>query len=250
MAVLALNEAAVWLGALDASGFTTDVSFGPLTVKMVDRTTFGTNGFKAQIPGIFSGDHKLTVTQDFAAAGFDVSNSFAQLGSQFPYSVAPIGPGASAGSLSDGDLVYLTRIRQAALNPLSSAKVGDGADATLDLVSDAPFVRGQVAAIAATRTTTASGTTLTLAGPTASQSVYAALHVFPGSSGGNLTVRVQSAAASNFVGPTTRGTFTVATGATSQWMQIGPGAVTDGFWRFDWTISAGTFVFAGAVGVL
>lgn len=102
-----------------------------------------------------------------------------------------------------------------------------------------------------TRIVTANGTGQQLGALSASQSMYCNLHV-PTVSGSSptLDVTVQSAAASNFSGATTRATFSQL-GAAGSAQKIIAGAVTDTWWRFVLTIggSSPSFAIAGSMGI-
>ena len=80
------------------------------------------------------------------------------------------------------------------------------------------------------------GTALQLGAVSATQSVYGVLHVFSGS--GSFIVKIQSSSDEAFTSPNDRITFaTVATGTarTYEWSVLGPGAITDTWWRITAT---------------
>lgn len=116
------------------------------------------------------------------------------------------------------------------------------------------LVRGQVfVASSAPKTATGSSNIVQLGAVTADQRVYAALHVIDPVSGSlpTLDVTVKSAALAGFGSPTTRLTFTQATAKTSE-MRSAAGAITDQFWRVDYTIGGTTpsFPFIVVVGIV
>lgn len=108
-------------------------------------------------------------------------------------------------------------------------------------------VAGTLLHAVAAETTTGSGTAFQLGAISATQKLYAALHVIAGS-GGTLTVRIQSDT-TGFPSPTTVATFTALTGPGSQWLTPVAGPVTDTFWRADWTVTGGSFTFAVSMGI-
>jgi hypothetical protein len=84
----------------------------------------------------------------------------------------------------------------------------------------------------------------------ATQSIYATLHVFAvaGTDTPTVTAIVQSDDNSGFTTPTTRLSFTARTAIGSQWVSASPGAVTDDWWRVNYTVSGTAPVFGLAVG--
>lgn len=113
----------------------------------------------------------------------------------------------------------------------------------------AGVVRGILAHIGS-ETATGSETKQLLGAVSATQSVYAALHVLA-VSGTNptLDVLVRSDANADAGGETTRLTFTQATAITSEWKSL-VGAITDTYWDVSWTIGGtGTPIFEFVVSV-
>ncbi len=113
-------------------------------------------------------------------------------------------------------------------------------------------MRGQVLHPPGTaRTVTGSGLARQLGALSATRALYVGLHVL--SAAGttpSVTVVVESDDAVGMASPTTRATFTAATAAGGQTVQI-PGPVTDDWWRVRWTISGTTpsFLFVAAAGL-
>jgi hypothetical protein len=84
----------------------------------------------------------------------------------------------------------------------------------------------------------------------AAQTLYAAMCVHHANFA-NLQVLVQSAPTQSFVAPTTRITFTTITsGVTSQWSSLGPGAITDAWWRVQWSFTGTAAGFTVAMAIL
>lgn len=114
-----------------------------------------------------------------------------------------------------------------------------------------PFgvVRGLLgAARQSVSATGALGSGLNLGAVSATQFVYASFHVFP-VVGTTITVVVESAAASNFAGATTRATIGPLTTVGGVWLPRVAGAISDTWWRFRVTAITGTFTVAGAIAV-
>jgi hypothetical protein len=102
------------------------------------------------------------------------------------------------------------------------------------------------------KTATGNGTGQQLGAVSATQKMYAVLHVIAASgTTPSITVKVQSDDNSGFSSPTDRFTFTAATGLTSEWATPVNGAITDDYWRLVWTVSGTTpsLTIVGAVGI-
>mgnify|MGYP000853269073 CR=1 FL=1 len=95
--------------------------------------------------------------------------------------------------------------------------------------------------------TGATGTASELGAVSASQYLYAGLHVF--SAGTTISGVIESAAASNFAGATTRITFAGVTAAGGYWGTRVAGAITDTWYRLRITACTGTFSIACVAGI-
>lgn len=112
--------------------------------------------------------------------------------------------------------------------------------------SQGPLVRG-VLGHNATRTASGNGSAYQQGALSATQRLYAALHVFAVSgSTPTLDVIIQSDNASNFPSATNRITFAQKTAVGSEWSSV-LGAVTDDWWRVNFTIGGGSPSFRFAV---
>jgi hypothetical protein len=96
--------------------------------------------------------------------------------------------------------------------------------------------------------TGATGTALELGAVAAGKYVYGTFHVL-GTPGTTVTAVVESAAASNFAGATTRITFGPYTTAGGRWGARVAGSITDTWWRLRVTAITGTFTIACGVGI-
>ena len=115
-----------------------------------------------------------------------------------------------------------------------------------------PAIAGRMFVAAGNKTASGSSAILQLGAVSATQKVYAALHVLS-KSGTNptLDVTVKSASVVGFGSPNLRLTFPQAIVPGYGWQQLA-GAVTDGFWRVDYTIggtATPTFSFVVVVGI-
>lgn len=113
-----------------------------------------------------------------------------------------------------------------------------------------PLVRGTVMHNA-TRTASGNGTARQLGVVSATQKIFAALHVLAASGATpTLDVKVQSDDSAGMLSPTDRITFAQKTALGSEWKELG-GAITDDYWRLAFTIGGGTpsFSFIGFLGI-
>lgn len=136
--------------------------------------------------------------------------------------------------------------------PTYSMGASLGQAATIQLsgqTSTPPFVQGRMLHRATGVTSTGSSTAQQLGAVTSAQRIFAAAHVFSisGTSTPTITFKVQSDNASNFPSATDRLTFTGMTAIGAQWQNAGPSAITDDWWRVNYTITGSTPVFGFAV---
>ena len=106
---------------------------------------------------------------------------------------------------------------------------------------DGPLVRGAIMANGAFTTTANGAVNSNLGAVSASQKLYAGLHITAVSgTTPSVTVKIQSAPTAGFAAPTDRLTFTAATVIGAQWGTPVAGAITDAHWRAVYTISGTT----------
>ena len=102
----------------------------------------------------------------------------------------------------------------------------------------------------AAKTVSGNGTGFVAGAITASQYLYATLHVFGMSVPMTLDVTIESDNAADFVGCTTRATFTQVTDTfASQYLTRVAGPITDTYWRAKWVIAGTSYTFACAMGI-
>lgn len=232
----------MYAGPVDLTDYAHKIDL-ELGVDVKENTTYGSRGFKSKLVALKDSSFGVECYQDMAAAAIDDLLRGTDVGATH---VATLAQQSNAA----GDVAYIAQgIWE---QNTQDSTVGEVAGKDLSWAGNMPAVRGQIAALKAARTTTGTGSVLTMTGPTASQNVYVALHCFAASgTTPSLTVSVKSATLVGFGSPTTRGTFTALTTTGSQLLVI-PGAITDGFWRIDWTITGTTpsFTFAATIGVI
>lgn len=235
------------VGSLALSPFSGSIAYGGETA-MVQSLVHGGGGYVRSYPGLKKFSQQVSGAADYAAGAVSAVLTQSSLGSQTPLAIFP----ANDGAATAGNPVAFTR---ALVTSWSSpgGNVGELATFNLTTESDTAQVEGVTAMPLVAYTSTTNGAVQTLAGPTTGKSLYAALFVTSVSgTTPSLTATVQSATLVGFGSPTTRGTFTAATAAGSQWLTPIAGPITDGFWRVVFTITGTTpsFTACAVIGVL
>jgi hypothetical protein len=234
------------MGHLDLTGTAREITFGPVSVAMKESTTFADGGFVCVAPGLASGQGAVKGNSDFAADVLDDELTVATLGAQYPFSVIP----NPTGTVTAGDAAWFARALRGDYSPFSG-EVGEMASYDALFPYDSPITRGQVAHPSAARTTDGNGTACTLTGPTASQKLYAALHVTAYSGLTNCIIKVQSDDGSGFASATDRITFTTVTGTTSQFASVAGSFSSETHHRVTWDVTGtGSITFVAVFGVI
>lgn len=153
-----------------------------------------------------------------------------------------------------GSVAYFFQSRSFKFTPFDG-KVGDLAPFSLDIKGvrgngtlSVGAVRGRVLAAKGTVSATGVlGSSYQLGALSASQYLYAALHVF--SAGTTITVVLESDADSGFASPTTQATFGPLTTTGGTWATRVVGAITDTYYRLRVTAITGSFSVAGVAGI-
>lgn len=242
MATLILTDQKLFFGEYDLTGDTNSIAV-EYGAELKDDTTFG-HDTRSNLPGL--------KTVMAAAVGLvDIANTdvpmFAKLGVEnTPVSVAAEGS-------TVGDVAYF--FKAVASDYQFGEAVGEINKFNLTCVSrEVPLVRGHVLHDGA-ETATDNEDSFQVGAASATQSVYAVLHVISSSGTGDQTLDVVVASDDNsgHTSETTRFTFTQATtAATSQFMVLA-GAVTDDYYRVKFTIAGSgspSFTFAVFLGVI
>jgi len=150
---------------------------------------------------------------------------------------------------TQGDICYMMQPAVSEYSP--GAAVGEMFSFSVNAEANGETIRGEISHNG-TETTTGNGTGTQLGAISASQYLYATLHVTAASgTSPTLDVTIESDDNSGFTSATTRGTFTQATGVTSQWLTPVAGAITDDYWRAVYTIggSGPSFTFVVSIGI-
>lgn len=242
MAPYILANAKLWLAEFDLSGDMNAIAVD-YKAELVDDTTFGSGGTRVRKGGL------KVVTVDGegywngGAGGVDDA-LFAKVGvANVPLTIAPESGGE--GQPGNGMLAIVGDYSP-------GGEIGEMLPFTVSVESDGDLVRGT---IMLNRTATASGnsgTALQLGAVGATQKLYAALHVIAASGAApTLDVIVKSDDVVGFGTPTNRITFGQKTAVGSEWAAPVAGAITDTFWRVDFTIGGAgpSFTFVVLVGI-
>ena len=155
-------------------------------------------------------------------------------------------------SQAEGAVTYFMKSVQAQYKTIADG-VGKLATMALTFNAAGSLTRGQVLANKTGISATGTGTAFQLGAATATQSLFASLHVTNiTGTGVTLTGTIESDSANNFPSPVTVATFTDVTdvtGVEAQFQAIA-GANTDTWYRFKYTIAGtGTFDFTAAAGI-
>lgn len=239
-----LKSAKVYVAEYDFSSYTNQVSLS-YEYPEVECTAFG-DTCRDYLPGI----PNLTIEWSGHAASDDTTpGSEDFLAADIGTSDIPITIGATGADVTPG---YFCKVGE--YSRTLGGSVGDMYGFTAKgTPQGTQLVRGKFLAPAASRTSSSTGTINQLGAVSATQSVYAILHVFSASgTSPTLDVIVESDEAVGFSSGATKITFTQASAATSEWKSAA-GAITDTYWRVGWTIGGSdtpTFNFAVIVGII
>lgn len=151
---------------------------------------------------------------------------------------------------ADGELAYTMQSMLGNYEPMSGV-IGELAGFSLNAgTSSGQLVRGTVMHNA-TRASSGNGTARQLGAVSATQKLYAALHVVSASgTAPTLDVDIESDDSGGMSSAITRGSFSQATGIGAQWVEV-DGAITDDYWRITYTLggTSPSFEFIVILGI-
>lgn len=238
------TERKLWVGEYDLSGDMNAMRLA-LTAERQDNTVFG-NDTRRGLGGL------TTVLMEHeglwqAGGGNSVDDVLA---SKLAVVDLPIGIGVETGA--DGEIGYLFRALEGVYVPINAGVVGEMHRFSVSAEGSGGdrAVRSTIMHNA-TETSSGNGTARQLGAVSASQKLYATLHVVTASSGDTLDVTVESDAASGFASPVTQITFAQATAIAKEY-KTAAGAISDDWWRVAWTIGGASpsFIFVVLIGIL
>lgn len=230
-----LTDAVIWAHKYDLTGDVNQVALD-CQAEELDGTNFGSSGWKEVVAGIKSTTCKINGFLDttIIEPAFD---AFHAAGT----TLVTVGVDGNQSSVA----YFARNLESKQMKP--GGKVGDLTTIEGDFVGDSKegLLRGQIIAVKTTSGSSSNVTGVSLGAVSSTQKIYSALHVFSASgSTPSLTVKLKSG--STLGGSyTDRITHTAFTSAGSELASLA-GAVTDTYWRADWTISGSTpsFTFA------
>ena len=245
MATLIWTDINIYLGGYDFTGYSFEASLD-LSAEMLDATAFGQTT-RIHKPGLK--DASLSFRgywdQDGVNAVPDEQIFNDEIGqAASPLAIAPDGTAV-------GDPAYF--LNMAAQSYQLGGSVGDLLPFSYSGQADtAPAMGDFVVSADAAITSSGASASQDLGADflLATETLYVGLWVFDVDAT-SLDVIVQSDDNSGMTTPTTRGTFTQATGRTSEILAI-PGLISERYWDVDYTLTGGatTATFAVAFGVV
>lgn len=237
MAVQAILNQQIVLADYDASCRITSYS-GSVDVNALESTTVCSTGWAEYVAGLRNWTMQADGFVDFDTAQVDAKLG---VGGLLGATVTPVTVCPTANGGADGEICFFGKGLETNYQILNGAP-GELAPFTLTTMgASRPLVRGTVMVpSSAAKTATGNGTGNQLGALSASQAMYFGLHVLAISGAPTFSVVLESAAASNFSGATTRITSANYSASTGSEFQSVAGAVTDTYWRARWTITGGT----------
>lgn len=241
-----LKNCRIFAGGVDLTSNANQVEL-KVAAEAKKTTSFGSGGWEESLIGLYEAD--ISAGGQWEAGDMTKVDDalFDQLGDGVlaPWSILP-GDTAVA-----GDLAYVSNELLSSYTLLDA--VGEVAPWKADAKGTGAVVRGALLHPPGTaRTTTGSGTAIQVGALSATQALYVGFHVLSVSGGTpSMTVKIQSDNAVGFPSSADQATFSAAnTSGTFQVAKIN-GAVTDDWWRAQWTISGTTpsFLFVIAAGI-
>jgi hypothetical protein len=242
------------MGAFEWSGQTNDMELS-LAPNMLDATVLGaagtTPGSLIRAAGLIDGTFTAKGFNDFLGGGTPTNSIDFQMYTSIGVLDVPLT--ASEMQCAEGDKAYFLPVVEGTYS-IAATPVGQLLPYSATAHTRGRIIDGTVVlSPLANKTSTGSATSQNLGAVSATQKVYAALHVLSvaGTSTPTITCIVRSAAAANMSGPTTRISFTAATATGGQLLSTA-GAITDTWWDVQYTISGSSPSFQAicTVGIL
>lgn len=236
MSEIILKDQKLWFGGYDLTGIMNALGLD-YGAELQDNTVFG-DDTKSNKGGL-----KTVAMQ--CEGFFDADPYDAALFANIGIADVPVSFGASS---SEGDPAYTFKAILGEYSPGGS--VGDLLAFSVGGSSTGKLVRGTLMVNGA-KTATGSATVRQLGAVTATQKVYAALHVISASAADTLDVIVESDDNADMTSATSRLTFDQQTAIGSDWQELA-GAITDDYWRVSWTITDAdpSFQFVVVIGII
>ena len=228
MPIEVLSDARLYMAGRDFSGVMSSlaVAYGS---QLKEARVFGDKGIR-RISG-------LTDVALSHAGFFDAETVDIDLHANIGVDNVPITAAPNDGA--EGKIAYIFQAAHGEYAP--AAEVGELHGYTVTAVGSGGdrLVRGTILGNGV-QTATGEGTAFQVGAVSASQKLYAALHVFATGGTPTLDVTVESDALEAFGSPTTKITFAQKTAVGSQWATPVAGTIDDDWWRIAFTIGGGS----------
>ena len=247
MAKQVLLNVRAFVGAADLTGQSNKVELDDM-MEEKEVTNYGSGGAKELLAGLESVTIAAEGQIDYGDPGKIDDAMWANRRVVEAWTIGPETADASA-------LAYLTKAVRT--NAKLFGAVGDVNPWMLNAAGSWPVARGGITQAPGTALTAdANGTGLQLGATSASQRLYASLHVLSvaGTLAPTIACTIQSAAANTFASPTTRLTFTTTAAVGGEIVRTAPGANAHTWYRavFDLTDNGGSgmsFLVVAAIGI-
>lgn len=210
-------------------------------VDQVERPRADGGGFRHYLPGLITTTCQISGSYDPEHTGIQDITPATRNATRIVTSTA-------AGAGTEGSPLFSHRgTFESVERP--TGDVGSLAMFSLSTQSSDPPIHGYVGAPAAAYDDNGfTGTGINVAGPSATESMYAVLHVYA-ADGTDLEVVVQSDDNSGFTSATDRITFSTVSAVSAQWSSVAGDLSSETYWRVTATIASGDFSFLCGFGV-
>ena len=226
MAKFVFNDGKVFSGGFDLSSHITSVNL-EITADELDATTINSGGFRSKLGGIK--DTSLSM-DGFYEAGANKPDALlgASIGNELIVTTVP-----DAGV---GNTAYFMKSRLFSYNIFGA--VGEIAPFSISKSQSSDVVVQGNIQIDSDLTASGNSPGVQLGAVGATEKCYAAIHCYgvSGTSTPTITFKLQSDDNSGFTSPTDRITFTGITAIGADFQSVA-GAITDQYWRLNYTIS-------------
>lgn len=243
MGIFVQTNVRLFVGGADLTSRSNKVELAS-DVEEKDATNYGSGGWKEVLGGLFSTAVMGEGQWEAGDLGKVDDDAWAALGTVHGYTICPDGADVD-------DPAWLSQALRTQYK--LGGQVGDIAPWTWSAAGAWPLARGRVLHPPGTaRTASGSGTAVEHVAVSATQYLYATLHVLSvsGTATPTITVTVESDVDGLFASPATQISFDAATAIGGQ-IKRTAGAITDTFYRVTHTISGTnpSFLYIAAVGV-
>lgn len=239
MTAFVLTDCTAWVDGFAATTYSNQLSVG-VDVDDQDTTTFGGGGWRSRIGGLKTVEAELQGLWESP-----VDDTWSNLG--VADRVVTFTPDGAAGSPSwffqAGEFSYERLGDVGELDPFTLKAMGtNGVGLVAGKLAAAKQNVSATGVIGSVVTNLSSNSQVS-----ASQYLYAAVHVF--TAGTTVTIKVQSDDAAGFPSSTDRITLSAITTTGGTWVTRLAGPITDTHYRLNVSAITGTFNLAGSIGI-